>query len=409
MIFDKTELNKREILSLKRRARIVNSYNFFGEIFTIKSDSEDFLKTFNSVYKRFYIPEASTKKHHQKKRDYYFVYNNVSPRGKGFFIREDEVYHGSGKNLLTAFANMVIFQDILTTTRDYFLIHASAVSFNNNGIIFAGAESRGKTTFALELVRRGFRFLSDEVAAVNFTDRLVHPFPRSITLCDGTFKLFKIKKTEKLEYIPLMDGDKAVADIDNIYPYLCAHNEGTKSVVGMPCRPRYLIFLKNRVKSDDRRGDKNRRLFLLLSGLSKSLLLELKRIDGVEKILSKTRNNYPFLELSIRSNALVVGEIERLCREHESLIIYACDELFSKKNDFNITPELTSIGKLEAMEELMKNFTGQSYMNLVEDKFQGSLSLMLVELADLFSNVECYNLSVGRLDEMADIVCDLVQ
>jgi len=424
-ILPKIKLTNKQISNLKSKARLFNYYNFFGRVFTIGSNSRDFLKTFDSMYKRFRVPGRGIVRNAHKDEIYYFIL--PSKNGNGFFIRDDEIYQSSNKELFTAFANMVILRDILSNTKGYFLVHASTISFNNNGIILAGSESKGKTTTTMELTRRGFKFLSDEIAAINISDGLIHPFPRSLTLCDGTLKIFKIKNLKKLTPFPLMDGTKMIGDIEDIYPNLIVgvgraspYRKSTnsvgvgtvrtrqKSIIGMPCNPKYLIFLKNRLEDNDKKKNENRGLFLILSNLSDDLLGELKRIDGIEKILVKTTYSYPSLELSIKRDALVVEEIEELCSKYQSLIIYCTDE-FANINDFNKTPELKPVGKSEAIKELMKNFIGRSYMNLVQDEFQGSLSLMLVGLADLLKDVKCYNLKVGRLNKMADLICELVQ
>ena len=52
----------------------------------------------------------------------------------------------------------------MTRVRSHLLIHAGVVSRDGQGIILVADARHGKTTLVLELVRRGFQFLSDEMA-----------------------------------------------------------------------------------------------------------------------------------------------------------------------------------------------------------------------------------------------------
>jgi hypothetical protein len=56
------------------------------------------------------------------------------------------------------------------------VLHASAVTVDGGAIAFAGPSGSGKTSLALDLCRRGGRFLSDDVLALEpGEDLLVHP------------------------------------------------------------------------------------------------------------------------------------------------------------------------------------------------------------------------------------------
>ena len=402
-MYNKIKLPKKEVTKLKAHARFFNSYKFLDRVFALATDSEDFVKTFNAMYGRFHISEPLQKEKPSSNEIFYFISSGLSKKeNKRFLIRGYEIYQGSNAKIFNAFANMIILRDILADSKNYLLVHACAMSFNNKGVILSGAESKGKTTMAIELTRRGFSLLSDEIAAINISDHLIYPFPRSLTLRDNTIKIFNIGGSKKLNSFPLIDGEKSIADIENIRSgfHLIASNE----IVGLPCRPKFLIFLKNSLQA----SGKNKHLFLMLSNLTTALRAELKKIDGIEKISTKQTGDYSFLKLYIKRNSFVVKEIERLCDEHQSLIIYASDEC-DNTSDFNIAPELEPIEKSEAMKELMKNLRGQSYMNLVKKRSDGRLSFLLVGLADLLSDMKCYNLKVGRLNEMGDLISNLVK
>jgi hypothetical protein len=76
-------------------------------------------------------------------------------------------------------------------TGSYLLIHAGAVvAPSGNALIFPAASGSGKSTLVGALVRAGFGYLSDEVAALDPVSRRVYPFPKAVSLKRGSFDLF---------------------------------------------------------------------------------------------------------------------------------------------------------------------------------------------------------------------------
>jgi hypothetical protein len=75
-------------------------------------------------------------------------------------------------------------------TGDFLLIHAGAVVSPQGGaILLPGASGSGKTTLVAALVAEGFDYLSDEAAAIDPVTRLVHPFPKALSLKQGSLDL----------------------------------------------------------------------------------------------------------------------------------------------------------------------------------------------------------------------------
>ena len=91
--------------------------------------------------------------------------------------------------ILEGYTYEVVLNAILASVRSHFLVHAGVVARDDRGIVLAADSAHGKTTLVLELVRRGFKFLSDEMAALGRADGRVHPFPRSLRIRPGTLEL----------------------------------------------------------------------------------------------------------------------------------------------------------------------------------------------------------------------------
>jgi hypothetical protein len=63
---------------------------------------------------------------------------------------------------------------------------------------------------------------------------------------------------------------------------------------------------------------------------------------------------------------------------------------------------------MDAAIELVRHFRAGAGSALLEQEHGGSSSRLLLEVADRVKGLRCYRLQVGRLDAMADLICDLV-
>ena len=151
---------------------------FFDLYTIIKSDSSEFIDLFASMYRRFLADGSSSTV--RSTAEFVLITNPDNQWGKPVIILNDEVCPLSDSRLLEGYAYETILSSIITRIHSHLLIHAGVVSRNDQGIILVADARHGKTTLVLELIRRGFSFLSDEMAAMGRTDHLVHPFPRSL-------------------------------------------------------------------------------------------------------------------------------------------------------------------------------------------------------------------------------------
>ena len=98
--------------------------------------------------------------------------------------------------------------------RGYIVLHASAVSLKNNGVVFTADKRRGKSTMAAALHKRGHSLIADDVVAIDFdkNDRpIVYPaFPQLKLWPDAVTYLGKnpqdlpqlTTKLKKRDYLP---------------------------------------------------------------------------------------------------------------------------------------------------------------------------------------------------------------
>lgn len=75
-------------------------------------------------------------------------------------------------------------------TDRYVVLHAGCVALEGRGFVLPGEREAGKSTLVTGLVRDGFSYLSDELAALSLEDGLLHPHARPIGLDPGSFSTY---------------------------------------------------------------------------------------------------------------------------------------------------------------------------------------------------------------------------
>jgi hypothetical protein len=65
---------------------------------------------------------------------------------------------------------------------DLLFLHAAALGHRGRAILLVGDPGAGKSTLAFALLKRGLRYLSDELAPVALDTLAIHPYPRALWL-----------------------------------------------------------------------------------------------------------------------------------------------------------------------------------------------------------------------------------
>lgn len=98
--------------------------------------------------------------------------------------------HSSRQSTVLEYLLWHISSEACRRTGDFLLVHAGAVVSPAGTAVLLPAPSRsGKTTLVAALVAAGFDYLSDEAAAIDPVTRMVHPFPKALSLKEGTLDL----------------------------------------------------------------------------------------------------------------------------------------------------------------------------------------------------------------------------
>ena len=101
--------------------------------------------------------------------------------------------------------------------RRHLLIHASSVEKDGRALVMTGESGSGKSTLAALLGERGWRFMGDEFALIDFATGTVHPFPRLVSLKNGAIPAMRAAVADEARFGPLME-DTAKGDIVHLVP-----------------------------------------------------------------------------------------------------------------------------------------------------------------------------------------------
>jgi hypothetical protein len=128
--------------------------------------------------------------------------------------------------------------ETLRRTGDFVLVHSGAVATpGGEGVILPASSGSGKSTLVLGLVMAGYQYLSDEAAAIDPVSRKLFPFPKAVSIKDGSIELFNgLRKRVGSSFV---SGEM----------YLPAE-EIRRGAAGGPCPIHYVVFPKYQRDAD---------------------------------------------------------------------------------------------------------------------------------------------------------------
>ncbi len=266
---------------IKSTAAYIDGYSFFGIDFTVKFDSSEVRQLYRNRYRHFLIKPGDNNKNplftfyiitqnsfdnnpllmvdSQKGFNLVEILSNGRNGNKRLKMKRVNIdfnsYHGDidtirGDNreimilnrttmilereLLGPYLELIIFNSILSQIPNHFILHAGVVSWQEKGIILCGDTNSGKSTLTLSLVQNGFKFLSDEIAFIDFHNFEVAPFPRALGFREDTAsKIPELKFQKGLKGALSLSGDmKWAFDVEGVYP----------NSLGKKCKIGYLFF-----------------------------------------------------------------------------------------------------------------------------------------------------------------------
>mgnify|MGYP001817061777 CR=1 FL=1 len=306
--------------------------------------------------------------------------------GQAVIHTPDQSFPLESPSLLPSLAHGLILRHTLAQVSSHVLFHAASLSYQEKGIILAADSGCGKTTLALALVRQGFQFLSDEVAALAFPAGELAPYPRCLWVRAGTYQLFEQLGWE-------MPTHSTAAEISNR-----AAIHLSAELLGATCRPEHLILLQRPDAGDERICK------VTLNSLPQRLLRSLEEIGIQPEILPDATDKFPCFRVKEKH----ITKIHETCEGH-GVFLLNVDETAVDSDYYINTPILQIISKLTAALALLRNFVGSYRSEFIQQHCQGTAVGVIEPLVKILAPVQCYQLTPGRLDHSVEIIHALCQ
>ena len=376
-------------LNIKKMKLITSTYRFFDQDIEICSDNKETIELMDSMYKRFNVKAG--KKYAQSTR--YEVLTSSLP-GKKSVIRTNgycrEIEHAA---YVPSIAHGIIMRQTLSKVRSHLLFHAAALSNHNRGIIIVADSGCGKTTLTLALMTRGFRFLSDEIAALSLSDGQLVPYYRCLWIRSGTINALR---RFGLDY-PDHESVRRTGDREAV------HVSGKS--LGHACRLDYVVFLT--IPSDRDKG----LCFVTVDRIGKKLLSDLQATAEVEEVINPLSGMHPkktdsrFPVLKVRTELLY--KVYDFCERNGVLILDAKEE--DKEHClFDSKPEIQKISKLTGAMELLRSFYGSRNSELFRKDFKRGPAQLIEPIIKLTRNTKFFRISPGKLNLMVEEIISVL-
>ena len=353
----------------------------------IQSDTAEWIDLFAHMYARFI---ASSPQAPGRRLTFQVLVSPHDRHGEATLVCGDAVYPIHDPALSHGYVYELILHEILRQVKSHFLIHAGVVSRRGKGILVVADALHGKTTLVLELARRGYCFLSDEMAAISRQDGQVYPFPRSLRIRPATLQRLGLTLPEgSRKWL-----GKYILDIESLLP----------GSMGTAVPIRHILVLNDPEALPEEIGKAPQRLLCLrVDRHTPQFLSDLGDLVDVTNLSIKKGSNYPLITLTTTNRAGVLAQARSLCLQHNLMLLETANRV-ERQPTFNTPARLEAISPSQAALYLLQRFQGGHQSALLKAVPNGRAAHLFAELADLISSASCYHLSVGPLVQMADLI-----
>lgn len=377
------ELKEYHLLELKNQSLYSCALSFLDVELTIFSDNQYYIDNIRGIYNSFIVERG------EELSLICYMLDRCSICNGSCLIIDDMLYELTQGEGFFGLAETILFQKVIDRIGKFFILHAGVVSKNGYGYIIYAPTGFGKTTLVMELVSRGYLFLSDEYCPVDISSFLIKPFPRKVGIKNSSpFKnSLNIQKSFYVSH-----GDKYYTDCSDMFPD-CA---------GTDCRLKYLIMLTNDVLQDSD-DEKSINYELVLFDDSRGIIEKISQYAGVKVINKDQQRFFTKYIFSMPCDKQVTGKIHAVLKLYGKYVFFIAP-VKKKKTDFNNSPEIFKINKSQAAFELLTNLVNRAPESKFFEKCEGKTVKMLLKVGEFIKDVDCYKISTGKLDEMANLI-----
>ena len=161
-----------------------STFTALGHRFSVRGDDAHLVALLGSVF--------GDLKSDQPAETIYTIVDRGQPRDRfALYVGDERVSMSSRRDRVVGILLWdVNRQATLRADNRLTLVHAAAATLHGLAVVLPAPMESGKTTLVTGLVRGGFGYLSDEVAAFDPDSREVRPFPKALSIDPGSWSLF---------------------------------------------------------------------------------------------------------------------------------------------------------------------------------------------------------------------------
>lgn len=278
------------------------------------------------------------------------------------------------------------------------VLHAGALIGPRGAFLLAGPAGSGKSALALELLSRGYRFLSDDHAPLDLERSTVVPFHRALALPPGGAAPVPAaaRRLADLDTTPRLFG-KALLDPSRMFGERC---------LALDEAPLTHVILLTR---DDPASNPS------AVDTSIHLIARADRADEIGRWLAAV----PGVEIESREAFADVSQLRLLVRAESSPLprlmeileddgILHCEKRWGPPPDFRGEPASAPILRRSAATLLGREMLNRRPSGVLMKRLGGSAPKLLLDLGHALRRADCRQLRVGALGPTADAIERLV-
>lgn len=289
---------------------------------------------------------------------------------------------------------------LLENIRSYAILHGAALAdLRGDGVLIAAPAGYGKSSVAMELACRGFRFLGDDYAPFEIGTGRVFPYPRAVSVVPGGTAPLPpaFRDVVEDENSPRIFG-KTLVDVGAVL------GEGALSAHPVPLRN--VVFLTTAGTSWDHGNAPTRVNVAGLPDRAEQLDASFRSIAGVEIEQRYERPDLWYWRLRIDHAKQPTAALSGLLEDDS--IVYL-EKHWDARPEFETEPRVASIGRRRAAELLGRDLLNRRGTTGLLSAYAGKTTALFFELAGALARTDCHMVTVGRFEETVALIRSLCE
>lgn len=356
---------------------------FWGRYIRLFSDDAAIIETFTRVYAHFVISQI-------KDADITccIVHDGLSCRCPQLFI-DNSRFELPDTTKYVGYAELILFRYLLEQLDNYIVLHAGVVTRQDKAFVVYGQSGFGKTTLTLELLRRGYGFMSDEFCPIRISDLMIEPFERLVGLQPSSPFYSLVDQ----QCAPCLESEgKQFINCSHVFPYSKPQ----------PCSPCAFVEITGTVDRDIC-PEEGVVLDICMMHSSKGVPDELKALPDVEITGPIQNGRYPAYRVTAADRTSFVSRFNRIWKEN-SRDIFSVFPYKGQIDSYDRTPKMSPIPVFDAITSVFSNIVNRAPTGKLIASYGGKTAPLTMLLGRILENTKCYALQPGRLANMADLI-----